>query len=62
VPLPGAAGAQESGFCVFFRGIFPEDSLAAAMLCWRWFTYYLLMILGLIMMAAGSGKRTKGRE
>ena len=24
VPLPGAAGAQEGGFYLFFRGVFPE--------------------------------------
>lgn len=51
VPLPGAAGAQESGFCVFFRGIFPDGELVAAMICWRFFSYYLLLFLGLVMMA-----------
>lgn len=51
IPLPGAAGAQESGFCVFFRGIFPEGNLIAAMLCWRFFSYYLLLIAGLLMMS-----------
>lgn len=51
IPLPGAAGAQESGFCVFFRGIFPEDSLMAAMVCWRFFSYYFLILMGLVMMA-----------
>lgn len=50
VPLPGAAGAQESGFCAFFAGIFPGDSLIAAMVCWRFFSYYLLLVLGLAMM------------
>ncbi len=60
VPLPGAAGAQESGFVVFFRGVFPEGNLAAAMLCWRFFTYYLLMIAGLAMTAL-AGKR-KGED
>ena len=50
VPLPGAAGAQESGFCAFFRGIFPDGRLIAAMVCWRFFSYYLLMAMGLFMM------------
>lgn len=50
VPLPGAAGAQEGGFCVFFRGVFPESNLIAAMVCWRFFSYYLLMFMGLAMM------------
>lgn len=52
VPLPGAAGAQESGFCAFFAGVFPEGSLIPAMLCWRFFSYYLLLVLGVIMLAA----------
>lgn len=47
VPLPGAAGAQEGGFYLFFRGVFPEGEILAAMLCWRFFTYYLLMAAGL---------------
>lgn len=63
VPLPGAAGAQESGFCVFFRNVFPQDSLVAAMLCWRFFSYYALMFLGLMMMlAAGMAKPPKDEE
>ena len=56
VPLPGAAGAQESGFVVFFHGVFPESDLAAAMLCWRFFTYYFLLIAGFAMSAL-AGKR-----
>lgn len=62
VPLPGAAGAQESGFCVFFHGVFPGDTLMAAMVCWRFFSYYLLLIGGLIMMAvAGFRQRDRGK-
>lgn len=30
VPLPGAAGAQEGGFYLFFRGVFPEGKSWAA--------------------------------
>lgn len=51
IPLPGAAGAQESGFCLFFRGIFPESELVAAMISWRFFSYYLPLFSGLAMMA-----------
>lgn len=57
VPLPGAAGAQESGFYVFFQGIFPQGNLVAAMVCWRFFSYYLLMVAGLAMMALGRSRR-----
>ena len=63
VPLPGAAGAQEGGFCAFYRGIFPEGNLVAAMVVWRFFSYYLLLAAGLAMMALArirtGGKNTK---
>lgn len=45
-PLPGASGAQEGGFLLFFRGIFPAGTISLAMLVWRFFTYYLQLILG----------------
>ena len=54
VPLPGAAGAQEGGFFLFFNGIFPGDTLLPAMLCWRFFTYYLLLILGFFGVVSNS--------
>jgi len=57
IPLPGSAGAQESGFVLFFHGIFPADGMTAAMLLWRFFTYYFLLLAGFVMMAAGMGKK-----
>lgn len=47
VPLPGAAGAQEGGFHLYFHGIFPEGIILPAMVIWRFFTYYMLLISGL---------------
>lgn len=46
MPMPGASGAQEGGFVLFFRGIFPEGHLFAALLAWRFFTYYVTLIFG----------------
>lgn len=46
-PLPGASGAQEGGFYIFFRHVFPENKLLGALLLWRFFTYYLNLIVGL---------------
>ena len=46
-PLPGAAGAQEIGFSGFFKGVFGE-TCSAAMLIWRFFTYYIMILLGLV--------------
>jgi conserved hypothetical protein len=48
-PLPGASGAQEGGFALYFAGIFPEGTLIVALLLWRFFTYYLTLILGALL-------------
>lgn len=45
-PLPGASGAQEGGFLVYFQGIFPSEIIGLALLVWRFFTYYLFLIIG----------------
>jgi len=65
VPLPGAAGAQETGFCAFFAGVFPAESLVPAMLCWRFFSYYLLLALGfgmLLLPGKGNPKRISSKK
>lgn len=45
-PLPGASGAQEGVFNWFFGDLFPGELLLAALLLWRFFTYYLSLIIG----------------
>ena len=45
-PLPGASGAQEGGFLVYFAGLFPAGTLSVALLVWRFTTYYVCLILG----------------
>ncbi|MCH5287783.1 MAG: flippase-like domain-containing protein [Christensenellaceae bacterium] len=45
-PLPGASGAQEGGFLVYFAGLFPSGTLSVALLVWRFTTYYLCLLLG----------------
>lgn len=75
VPLPGASGAQELGFSAFFGGYFSDDAvLYTALLVWRFFTYYLIVILGALVVvfdqlvfdrrhkAAGNGKKPDDRE
>lgn len=49
VPLPGASGAQEGGFAVLFRGIFPDSQRFVALLVWRFTTYYLSVIVGAVL-------------
>jgi uncharacterized protein (TIRG00374 family) len=45
-PLPGASGAQEGGFAIYFAGVFPHNTLFVALLVWRFFTFYLTLIVG----------------
>lgn len=48
-PLPGASGAQEGVFALYFSGIFPGSLCVAALLLWRFFTYYMWLIIGAIV-------------
>ena len=48
-PLPGASGAQEGIFSVYFDQIFPDELLFSSLLAWRFITYYLVLIVGFIV-------------
>lgn len=61
-PLPGASGAQEGGFYLFFGSIFPQTILFAALLVWRFLTYYLSIIVGFIAVALASGSGGKRKK
>ncbi|MBP3705127.1 MAG: flippase-like domain-containing protein [Clostridia bacterium] len=53
MPMPGASGAQEIGFSVFFDGYFPSSGmLYTAVLVWRFFTYYIIVIAGAVLVMA----------
>ncbi|MEF9879750.1 MAG: lysylphosphatidylglycerol synthase transmembrane domain-containing protein [Clostridia bacterium] len=45
-PTPGAIGATEGGFYLFFAMVFPKSLLYSAMLMWRLFTYYSNLLFG----------------
>lgn len=47
-PLPGASGAQEGVFALYFSRIFPDDIRLMALLLWRFFTYYLSLMVGAV--------------
>ena len=51
-PLPGASGAQEGGFLYYFREIFTGGTIGLALLTWRFFTYYLFLFVGVVMLLA----------
>ena len=48
-PLPGASGAQEGVFTLYLGKIFPYECHFSALLLWRFFTYYVSLILGAIV-------------
>ena len=45
-PTPGATGATEGGFYLFFNMLFPQSMLYSAMLLWRLFTYSTNLLFG----------------
>ena len=45
-PLPGASGAQEGGFLLYYQNVFPDGIIGLALLVWRFFTFYLFLIVG----------------
>ena len=49
-PLSGASGAQEGGFLAFFRDMFPPGQISIAMFVWRFFTYYVHLITGAVLL------------
>ncbi len=64
MPMPGASGAQEIGFSSFFQNYFVNDDLYAAVMVWRFFTYYLVVIAGAVFVVADQFwyRRKKLRE
>lgn len=48
VPIPGGTGGLEYGFIQFYGNFIKGSMLSAAMLVWRFVTYYFGMIIGAI--------------
>lgn len=48
-PLPGASGAQEGGFLLYFKNVFLNGTIGMALLTWRFFTFYLFLVTGVGM-------------
>lgn len=55
VPTPGATGASEGAYTLFFKYLFGPKTVAA-LLVWRFFTYYLSIIVGGIATAHELGR------
>ena len=57
IPLPGATGAAELSFSVFYNMFFGAEILKSALLIWRVITYY-----GVILLCAPFSLLTKGKN
>jgi uncharacterized protein (TIRG00374 family) len=49
MPIPGALGAAESSFYIFFSLFFPKNMISLAVVLWRLITFYLPIVVGLIV-------------
>ena len=48
-PLPGSSGMQEFGFVKFFKAFYAPAQLFISLLLWRFFSYYINVIVGLVV-------------
>ena len=51
IPLPGGSGASEISFSMMFGAYFAGGELFWALIIWRFFSYYIYLILGFGMVA-----------
>lgn len=59
VPIPGGTGGIEYGFMFFYGNLVKGSVLNAAMLVWRFVTYYLAMIIGALALGMYRKKEKK---
>jgi hypothetical protein len=63
IPAPAGGGAMEFGFSAIMGDILPPDVLAASLIWWRFYSYYIYVLLGAfaagrtVMRALNSTKR-----
>ena len=48
IPIPGASGGTEAIFVLMFSTIYGAVQASAMMALWRFYTYYLLMVIGAV--------------
>jgi glycosyltransferase 2 family protein len=49
VPAPGGGGAVELAFRAAFRNVIPAELFAASLVWWRFYTFYLYIVLGALI-------------
>ena len=60
-PLPGASGAQESVFSLYFASLLPGSGCYAGMLLWRFMTYYLGLLFGAVVLVFHRHQKTESQ-
>lgn len=61
VPIPGASGASEGSFFIFFSNFFSDKTIKPAILLWRIITYYLTILISAPFSKLGK-KRSKSLD
>ena len=46
IPAPAGGGAMEYGFSAIMDDVLPADVLAASLIWWRFYSYYIYVLLG----------------
>jgi len=46
IPAPAGGGAMEFGYAAIMRDILPPDVLAASLIWWRFYSYYIYVLFG----------------
>lgn len=49
MPLPGAMGAAEGSYAAFFKGIFGDYYTGVSTFIWRFLTFYLPILVGIVI-------------
>ena len=49
IPIPGGSGMNEISFSVYFADIFPTGTVFWGLLFWRFMTYYIYILQGLVI-------------
>lgn len=57
VPIPGASGANEGAFFIFFRSLLAQNSVIPIIFVWRFITYYFLIFVGGVIIIIDMLKR-----
>jgi uncharacterized protein (TIRG00374 family) len=61
IPIPGGSGVAEFGLATLFAPFVPSSLLGVFIVAWRFFTYYLTMILGGAMAFSVSNNNSKAK-